>query len=104
MVERPSRYSLEPTAQGFIEGLDAAYVLPIHALSPHEARAGWPSSNLGRLAGPTPASRMSRFPSLRAFPSARASFARRRGAIRFRPSCTSTVAVGSLGMCTRMTG
>jgi acetyl esterase len=39
MVVLPSRWSLEPAAQSFIESLRLAGVAPIHTLTPHEARA-----------------------------------------------------------------
>jgi acetyl esterase len=39
MLERPSPWRLEPAAQGFIESLGVAGIVPIHALSPRESRA-----------------------------------------------------------------
>lgn len=39
MIERASRWRLEPVAQSFIESLNVAGIAPIHTLSPHQGRA-----------------------------------------------------------------
>lgn len=52
MVMLPSEWSLEPTAQSFIESLDAAGARPLHALSPLEARARLTALQSGPIGRP----------------------------------------------------
>ncbi len=52
MVNLPSEWSLEPAAQSFIESLDAAGSVPMHALSTHEARARLTALQSGPIGRP----------------------------------------------------